>query len=267
MGWIAVLVMVLKYIGIAILIVLAILIILLLLLLFNSVKYEAKGAYSAEESTANAFVSWLFGLIRFEVSYNGNDFKFNARCPMKKRIQRIIAGKRNKNDDSKPVVKIASVENEKNEPRKKADQEKQHKLKKSAKNKSVVDRLKDAFEKIFYYYNEYDIKHLFSPFKRFLLRFVKSLGLKKMEADITFGFDDPSLTGMVLGGSTAATAFLPFDVNLRGYFDGEYLNGNGYIKGKTCVLRLLMPFIKVILEKPVRNLILKILNSNNNDSI
>ena len=266
MGFVSVLIMILKYLGIAVLLLLVLLLVLLLLILLCSVKYEAEGVYSDKENRGRAFVKWLFGLAYLEVSYNGGDASVRYGFPMKKIFSRLIFGEEKKKThkpdetEDKSVVKIASVEEKKEQP--KITHKKQHKLKKKDKNISVTDRIKELFHRIIYYYDEYEVKKLFDPVNRFLRRFLKALGLSKMKADITFGFDDPALTGMVLGGGVAAAAFMPFDIDLDGYFDGQYLDGKAYLKGKTCALRLIIPFVRAIVEKPVWNVIMKILDTH-----
>lgn len=266
---------VLKIVLCILLIVLAIALVILAVLLLCGIKYEAIGNFSENNKKATGFASWLFNLVRVDFSYSEAGLEYNLKIPLKS----FIFGKRNKKEnkvhppikekqDDRVVTAMDSetsrnnsikkqvADNNKNdkilEPSKKKEKKgKTKKKRKKEKEKTLLAKLKEA-------YYEYDVKSLYKPLKRFLKRVLKAIGIRKARADLTFGFDDPSLTGMVLGGGCAVAAFLPFDFRLRGHFDGAFLDGNVIIKGKTCAFAILVPTARLVFEKPVWKLIKKL---------
>jgi hypothetical protein len=125
------------------------------------------------------------------------------------------------------------------------------------KNKASRD-LGSMYTKAVSFFNEYEPTKLYKPIKRFFKRFFKAMGVKTAVVDATFGFDDPSLTGVVLGGCSALSVFLPIKLRLSGYFEGSFLEGNAKLKGKTCLLALVVPIIRLVFEKPVWNILTKL---------
>jgi hypothetical protein len=126
------------------------------------------------------------------------------------------------------------------------------------KKRNKPDKKKGLLHKIITYYKEYDLKSLYPAVKRFIKKMCRAVGIKEAFANVVFGFDDPSLTGMVLGGGAAFAAFVPFKLNLSGFFEGEYLDADGKVKGKTRLIALLVPLVGLVVEKPVWNLIMKL---------
>lgn len=274
MKWLLVIIAVLKIAGIAVLAVLALAVLLLLTVLLCSLKYEASGAYKDGSGVGSGFVSWLFGLIRLDFGYNASGFYYKVKIPFYKLLRSRKAPSKAVNADSAEDTRVVSAMSR--EETAKADtapeeksQEKAdstHKAEKSVKKqkhkteKSVhhnKKKEKGVVRKILDTCNEYEVQKLYKPLKRFLKRFFSALGIRDAGADICFGFDDPSLTGMVLGGGAAAAAFIPFRLNLSGFFEGEYLCGNGRIKGKTSILALIIPTVRMVFEKPVWNFLMK----------
>lgn len=270
MKWLSIIIAILKIAGIAVLAVLALAVLLLLVVLLCSLKYEASGAYKDGGGVGSGFVSWLFGLIRLDFGYNASGFYYKVKIPFYKLLK---IGKTpsktvdaNGTEDTRIVSAMSREKTVSSDasPEEKADNT--HKAEKSAKKqkhkteKSVhhnKKKEKGIVRKIFDTCNEYEVQRLYKPLKRFLKRFFSALGIKDADADICFGFDDPSLTGIVLGGGAAAAAFIPFRFNLSGFFEGEYLCGNGRIKGKTSILALIIPAVRMVFEKPVWNFLMK----------
>ena len=77
--------------------------------------------------------------------------------------------------------------------------------------------------------------------------------IKKLR--FVFGFEDPSLTGKVLG--VLYSLGIPFlkGVNINADFEKAILETDVNIKGKTNLFFVLLPILKFILNKNVRNII------------
>lgn len=275
MKWFLVILAVLKYTGIVLLAVLLFLVLVLLILLLCSIKYEAQGEYNEGLANGAGFVSYMFGLIRFEFSYKEGSFGYKLKVPFYNSLKKKSIKKANNTSAVTPAeddrtVTIMSKTDVK-QPECKTEQNNKSDDKTAFFNKKkfcILNRFKrkaekkpkerSILDKITYYYKKYEVKSFYKPFKRFLKRFFKSLGINFAEADVCFGFDDPSLTGVVLGGGTALSAFLPVRLNLNGFFEGEYLCGKGNIKGKTCIIAVIIPIIKLVFEKPVWKLLMNL---------
>ncbi|MBS6395695.1 MAG: DUF2953 domain-containing protein [Clostridiales bacterium] len=70
----------------------------------------------------------------------------------------------------------------------------------------------------------------------------KKLKPKRIEGQVTFGFDDPSATGMCMGALSVLYAWYPEKLSLIPDFDRKILEGNILIRGKLrlCVLACIM---------------------------
>ena len=76
------------------------------------------------------------------------------------------------------------------------------------------------------------------------------------------GLGDPAQTGTAIGGICAASAFVPFGVNIDGDFENKNIAVEGEVHGKTYLLKLLLPPIKFLFRKPVFKLIIDLLFHN-----
>lgn len=84
---------------------------------------------------------------------------------------------------------------------------------------------------------------------RRLLRFLKP---KRVEADLHFGFEDPSITGKVLGLISMIYPFLGEHTNIQPDFEQKILEGNIAISGKLRVLYVVIMGWNLIWNKNVR---------------
>lgn len=84
---------------------------------------------------------------------------------------------------------------------------------------------------------------------RRLLRFLKP---KRLEADIHFGFEDPSITGKVLGLISMIYPFLGKHTNIQPDFEHRVLEGDIAISGKLRVLYVVVVGWNLIWNKNVR---------------
>ncbi|GEM_PF-3003025 len=284
MNWLLVLIAAFKFIGITLLLLLALVVVVLLIVLLCGIKYEAKGDYKDGAGQGRGFVSYLFGLIRLDFDYRDNKLAYKLKIPFLSADKKKAKGKKHKrtekmqapikeivSDDDRTVTIMSKTEKIKNEEtdgsavkeKKKAEKKSflkkiRHKFDAFVHHKTKEPEEESLFDRLMYYYREYDLKKLYKPLKRFFNRFVNAMGIRDACVDVIFGFDDPYVTGIVLGGGAAVSAFLPFRFKLRGNFEGEYLDANANITGRTCILALIIPVVRMVFEKPVWKLLMKL---------
>jgi hypothetical protein len=254
---------ILKFIGIAVLVLLALIIVLLLVLLFAGIRYEASSDCDEDGSNnrTEGFVSYAFGLAKLRFCYANKSFDYRLSVCLFK----ILDSKKKSGNKGKIETKHKEQTAEKTKPNTENltkdtsdDAEKKinrkTKRKKPQKSKKTKSKKFD-FGKIVEIFKQYDIGQLARIIFKFLKSFIKALGIKQFEADTLFGFDDPSTTGLVLGGAAALTAFLPFRIGLKGNFEGKAFELRGNINGRTSLIRLIIPIVVFIKEKPVWEII------------
>lgn len=94
-----------------------------------------------------------------------------------------------------------------------------------------------------------------SAFCKFLLeakRFLKKVKPKVLDGAITFGFEDPSITGRVLGGISMIYPYLQEHLTISADFEEKTLSGKLYIKGRIRLSMILSFLLYLFLDKTVR---------------
>jgi len=167
-------------------------------------------------------------------------------------------------------LKNNSTENE--SPQDKDVAERKTKEKKTRKNKTKKQK-KNIFEKIKYTFCEFcdKIKSLikkkeklqeflsdeihqssFMRLKKEIWRLLRFLKPKELILNLHFGFEDPSVTGKVLGALCMLYPFYMDHVNLEPEFDEKILEGDAYIKGTVRGLRLFVLICNLIFDKNIK---------------
>ncbi len=85
-----------------------------------------------------------------------------------------------------------------------------------------------------------------------LIRFLKPT---QCEADVEFGFSDPSVTGCVLAGASLIYPFVGECVDITPNFDERILKGNAWIKGRIHALYFLIVLWNLLWNKNIRTTI------------
>ena len=99
----------------------------------------------------------------------------------------------------------------------------------------------------------------------FLKKTIKSVKIKKIQNHLIFGMDDYAETGKYIGIIWAVLAIInPLDKNLRisaePTFNGSRLDAKGENEFEIYPLKLLIPAIKLVSKKEIRNLIRGVLD-------
>lgn len=94
-----------------------------------------------------------------------------------------------------------------------------------------------------------------SAFCKFLLeakRFLKKVKPKVLDGAITFGFEDPSITGRILGGISMIYPYFQEHLTISADFEEKTLSGKLYIKGRIRLSMILSFLLYLFLDKTVR---------------
>lgn len=234
-----------KFIGIFILILLCLLLLILLLILAVPIKCQV--ACAKNEKTSYCInIMWLFGLVRFKVNNGGTRLKllwwsFGRR-------KRKASGKDRCRGDTKASGKRMKREKsavfkwtDKKTGGFKTDKKAKETHKDSRKEKK--DKGNGIFNIIKYVWSYPDrdliIKHTINLFKRLL----KAVRFEEGIIDGTVGFDRPDMTGYLLAAAGIIQTILPFDINIRGDFEKEILQGKVSVKGSVILWFVFWPVI------------------------
>lgn len=82
-----------------------------------------------------------------------------------------------------------------------------------------------------------------------MLKFLKP---KKLEITLQFGFEDPSLTGKILGAICMLYPFFEKHIDVTPDFENQVLKGKVYIKGCIRLVYVLIVILNMVLDKNVR---------------
>lgn len=287
---------VLKLLGLILLALLILFILAVCLIIFVPVKFELR-ASGFEDFIFHLDMSWLFkavkyyyyvtdseksGLLLFghntksifarkkkhkkpKKDTASKDDSFHCKEQSDKKVETEFTEKENNNniqkdDYTESEKKKVNDSTEKNNfNNKKKIKNKKVKLKKSKLKKTKSDNgIFDIINKI----KTYPDKDKIINYTLKLLKKLKT-AIKFKDAEIygTIGFDDPSQTGLFLGGVSIISAFLPINFNIKGNFEKEDFNSGIYLKGRFSLWSLGFPILVYILKKPIR----KILFGRNDD--
>ena len=161
----------------------------------------------------------------------------------------------------KPKAKAEEKPEEKAEEKPEETEQKEKKQRKTKKPKreSALKKLSDGIDKFNRFRERYDIPLLIHNAKIYLGEQIRSIGILGGSLNGILGLGDPSYTGMALGGIGAAGAFAPIDIDIDGDFEKTNIALEGNIYGKTYILRVMMPMLRLVFKRPVRTMISDIL--------
>ncbi|GEM_PF-3513830 len=144
-------------------------------------------------------------------------------------------------------------------PEETEQKEKKQRKTKKPKRESALKKLSDSIDKFNRFRERYDIPLLLHNIKVYFGEQIRSIGILGGSLNGILGLGDPSYTGMALGGIGAAGAFAPIDIDIDGDFEKTNIALEGNIYGKTYILRVMMPMLRLVFKRPVRTMISDIL--------
>lgn len=140
-----------------------------------------------------------------------------------------------------------------------AEDEKQSEASKDKKIKTKKKEKFDFFEnKYFSYYKNLakdEKKNLKLIFKSYFKNLLKCFKLKKKYVYMNFGFDNPKDTGLFLGALSIAKHHFGEDLQFVPEFNDKCFNYKAHIKGNIYIGALLINTFKLIMKKPIKDII------------
>ena len=288
----AVLLTILKIIGIVLLVILGIMLFLLAVLLFVPVRYSVKGTVD-NNITAEGKISWLCSIFRYDFTFqeqelNGEVRIFGFRPKKKERVseeeleeEAVPEVKDGVEEVVSDLVSSAGEEDksEKNPIKPELDQEvDSHKRKQNRKlsdknsrppRKNIFMRIRKKLtgfkefvvkvkEIVTDTKNQYAVRRLWEE----LLYLLKHFGFRKIHTELTFALADPALTGQVLGILCMMPFLYQYDFHIFPDFESEsyYIRGSYDMKGRIQLIFLLITFIRIVADKDLRCFLKKILD-------
>lgn len=288
-AFLAVLLTVLKIIGLILLGILAFVLALLLVVLFVPIRYKADGFYKDKDYNVKGKANWLLHAVTvsFDLKASKDPLIRILGIKLKNKKKNDIEDKKSEEssspeakevsadetDDKTEVSEERSVDDKTDNvndevPKEKAEASKE-KITKSEDEKSSKNNRKNAddkkefksdsvYDKIKMYIEiikSEDFKESFSLVKKQLCRLLKAVLPRKWEINASLGFEDPSLTGYVCALSGAMYMWFRKHIHIVGDFDNEEISADAYFKGRIYIVVLVYVFIRVWFNKKIRHTI------------
>lgn len=253
-----------KILGIILLILLSAAVLALAVILFTPIRYETKGGFKGEPDFSYS-LSWLFGAIKIKGSFNNNGINNTITYPFKK-LKDTFNKKRKQKKKKKPkppqkkaAAKTASQPKTQTGSSYKTQQTKtsqkaKQKTESKQKRQGFLSRTADNIKTIADIENKRDI---ISCLVKNIIYIFKKQKTKVFSLNILFGFDDPSLTGKVLGVLYASTFALIKGTDIHPDFEKAVFEADLDIKGRGNLFYIAVTAVKILLNKNVRSLIFK----------
>ena len=285
---IGILLLVLKIIGITLLVILGLTILLILIILFMPILYSVNGTMHTDIDTLEiqGRVTWLCGLVRVDGKYKYPHFDWSGfvawyqlneekRKTSKKRKQskQYNMAKTKENDEqnleTERTIEPESIEPKSTEPkstkvlnedtlREKHDfsstgQKKKFKIlhifRKICDTIQMILHKKDKVLEL-YYIEEH--QYTIAKCKELLSELWRKIRPKKCCITANIGFEDPALTGKMLGGLGVLLPFYGDTIHVKPDFEEIIYDGTIDIKGSFCIFPLAVVFIKLVLDKKIK---------------
>lgn len=116
-------------------------------------------------------------------------------------------------------------------------------------------QIKDNILKYLEIWHAQETQEAFSRCKQELVRLLRHIRPKKLKAEITFGMEDPALTGEILGAASIFYAYIGKNVLIHPDFENAVFTGNISAKGRIRAGTLLLIAGRLYFDKNVRKLI------------
>lgn len=261
---------VLKIIGIILLVILAAVLVIILLLLFTPFIYTAEVKKNGELE-AKADLKWLLGVIHFSFIFIDKKTDWDLKI-IGITIKDLLTGKKRKKrpklkkPERRPTImpgeKADKAVSKEARAAAKAEvrQQKRHVPEKEdifedegirppgilAKIKEKLYQLRDMIKTILKY------KEAFDAVKQYLFRLIKHMRPRKLSGYVTYGFEDPSLTGKSLALISVFYPVLPKKLEITPVFDEQVLECDIRIKGRFFLIILLVYGLKIYFNDKVK---------------
>lgn len=115
-----------------------------------------------------------------------------------------------------------------------------------------INQITEKKDKISDFLADETHKNAFLKLKNEAFHLLKILKPKKIQGEITFGFEDPSLTGRILAWISMIYPWIGEHTDITPDFEHRTLSGDLSIRGRLYVITLVVTAIRLILSKAVR---------------
>lgn len=295
-----ILLLILKAIGILILVLLGLVLAVVCLVLFVPVCYEAGGSWK-DKPAGKGKISWLFGAVSLSAGYDGDESGLTAgvrlfgqklwemgkekETPKAPRpldegtLKGTDAERKEPEDRKKPEEKESALWEANQQPRPEPEDKRHTEHKK----KDVFGHAKGFFEKLKFSFqsfcdklknmqniaeekkawledeeNQASLKLLWKQTGRFL-RHVCPRGGK---GSVTFGFEEPYLTGQVLSAAALIYPFFEGNLEICPVFDETVFEAEGSFKGRIRAGYLLWLGLGILRDGHTRRMLFGFLNGS-----
>lgn len=282
---------ILKIIGIILLSIIGIIFLICACLLFVPVRYSVKVKYKKNLDMCIK-VTYLLRIISIKYCIKGKDklvtfkiFGFDFKNFHRKNKKRNILNK-DVNTDSKDIVEEIdntehiehadeilktttkdnnNVNNNTNYNLKRESLLQKLKRKvKLIKNKivyhikKIYGKIKELFlnyKKAKEFINDEHVKKLFKLLKKEISGFIKYIGPRRIKGYVKFGFEDPSITGKILGGYYIFTKGRFRKLRVLPDFDNKILETDVFLNGRIRLYYLLYIALKIYMNKDFKHVL------------
>ena len=237
----AIILFILKLLGILILVLLGLALLLLFLVLFAPIKYSSNGSKSGDILKLKALITYLNPFVRIEVHYQ-------ARLIVTVKILGITLY---------PKQKENNVAREKQEKKERVQRKEQKSNpaaveRKTSKKNSVFDVV-SACTALFQ-----ENKELILEVLKVILKALKTVFPRKCYIKAIFGTGKADTTGFIYAAYCSLQDYLPEEVILEPVWIEPYLEGDYYLKGKIRLIHFVVAAVKILANRNVRLLYKKI---------
>lgn len=265
-----ILLLILKAIGILILVLLGLVLAVVCLVLFVPVCYEAGGSWK-DKPAGKGKISWLFGAVSLSAGYDGDESGLTAgvrlfgqklwemgeeketpKAPWpldEETLRGTDAERKEPKDRKKPEEKETALWEENPQPRPEPEDKRHTEHKK----KDVFGRIKVFLEKLKFSFQSFcdklkNIQNIAEEKKAWLEdeenqaslkllwkqtgRFLRHVCPRGGKGSVTFGFEEPYLTGQVLSAAALIYPFFEGNLEICPVFDETVFEAEGSFKGR-----------------------------------
>lgn len=265
-----ILLLILKAIGILILVLLGLVLAVVCLVLFVPVCYEAGGSWK-DKPAGKGKISWLFGAVSLSAGYDGDESGLTAgvrlfgqklwemgeeketpKAPWpldEETLRGTDAERKEPKDRKKPEEKETALWEENQQPRPEPEDKRHTEHKK----KDVFGRAKGFLEKLKFSFQSFcdklkNIQNIAEEKKAWLEdeenqaslkllwkqtgRFLRHVCPRGGKGSVTFGFEEPYLTGQALSAAALIYPFFEGNLEICPVFDETVFEAEGSFKGR-----------------------------------
>ena len=265
-----ILLLILKAIGILILVLLGLVLAVVCLVLFVPVCYEAGGSWK-DKPAGKGKISWLFGAVSLSAGYDGDESGLTAgvrlfgqklwemgeeketpKAPWpldEETLRGTDAERKEPKDRKKPEEKETALWEENQQPRPEPEDKRHTEHKK----KDVFGRIKVFLEKLKFSFQSFcdklkNMQNIAEEKKAWLVdeenqaslkliwkqtgRFLRHVCPRGGKGSVTFGFEEPYLTGQVLSAAALIYPFFEGNLEICPVFDETVFEAEGSFKGR-----------------------------------